>query len=42
MAAGRPWACSLNDLDWKGMGFEGHNLSGLLVRMGWFFDAHRA
>lgn len=42
MAAGRPWACSLNDLDWKSMGFENRTLSGLLVRMGWFFDAHRA
>lgn len=42
MAAGRPWACSLNDLDWRGMGFEGRTLSGLLGRMGWFFDAHRA
>ncbi|MEA1083695.1 3'-5' exonuclease [Sphingomonas sp. CD22] len=42
MAAGRPWACSLNDVDWTGMGFENRTLSGLLGRMGWFFDAHRA
>lgn len=42
MAAGRPWACSLNDLDWRSLGFEGRTLSGLLGRMGWFFDAHRA
>jgi DNA polymerase-3 subunit epsilon len=42
MAAGRPWACSLNDLDWRSMGFEGRTLSGLLAQMGWFFDAHRA
>lgn len=42
MAAGRPWACSLNDLDWRAMGFDGRTLGGLLGRMGWFFDAHRA
>ncbi len=42
LAEGRPWACSLNDVDWKDLGFEGRTLSGLLSRMGWFFDAHRA
>lgn len=42
LAAGRPWACSLKDVDWADLGFEGRTLSGLLGRMGLFFDAHRA
>lgn len=42
LIAGRPWVCSLADLDWSGLGFEGRTLSALLGRMGWFFDAHRA
>jgi DNA polymerase-3 subunit epsilon len=42
LAAGRPWACSLKDVDWADLGFEGRTLSGLLARMGLFYDAHRA
>lgn len=42
LAAGQPWACSLSDVDWVGLGFEGRTLSALLSRMGLFFDAHRA
>lgn len=42
LAAGRPWACSLNDMDWRDLGFEGRTLSSLLGRMGWFYDPHRA
>lgn len=42
MVAGRPWACSLADVDWHGFGFEGCRLSDLTGRMGWFYDAHRA
>lgn len=42
LAAGRPWACSLTDVDWIELDFEGRTLSALLSRMGLFFDAHRA
>lgn len=40
--AGRPWCCSLNEVDWKGLGFEGRTQSQLLCAMGAFYDAHRA
>lgn len=36
------WACSWNDLDWRGRGFDSGALSPLLMRMGYFFDGHRA
>lgn len=42
LAAGRPWACSLADVDWAGLGREGRTLSALLSGMGWFYEAHRA
>lgn len=41
-AAGRPWVCSMRDVDWRARGFEGRVLSHLLAQMGWFYDAHRA
>jgi DNA polymerase III subunit epsilon len=41
-AAGRPWICSLRDVDWRVHGFEGGRLGDLLSQAGWFFDAHRA
>jgi DNA polymerase-3 subunit epsilon len=41
-ASGKPWACSLADVDWRGRGFADRTLSALLGRMGWFYDAHRA
>lgn len=37
-----PWICSLRDLDWSVHGFEARTLGALLLRCGWFFDAHRA
>lgn len=40
--AGRPWVCTLQDVDWSGNGFEGRTLGHLLMQMGWFYDAHRA
>lgn len=40
--AGRPWACTCNDLDWRELGFEGKSLSYLVVQCGWFYEAHRA
>lgn len=41
VADGR-WVCSMNDVDWRGLGFEGRSLHHLLLQMGWFYDAHRA
>jgi DNA polymerase-3 subunit epsilon len=40
--AGKAWACSCHDLDWRALGFEGRALSHLLLQMGWFYEAHRA
>lgn len=40
--AGRPWACSLGDMDWSEQGFDGCRLPELLGPMGWFYEAHRA
>lgn len=40
--SGRPWACSLEGMDWAELGFEGRSLSQLLSQMGFFYDAHRA
>jgi DNA polymerase-3 subunit epsilon len=41
-AAGRPWVCTMKDVEWKEEGYEGRVLGHLLMQMGWFFDAHRA
>lgn len=41
--AGRPWACSLREVDWASRGFDsGRNLGWLLAQTGFFFKAHRA
>lgn len=40
--SGLAWACSLNDIDWRKVGFEGRSLSQLLWQCGWFYEAHRA
>lgn len=40
--AGKPWACSLNEIDWLARGFDGRSLSQLLMQLGLFNDAHRA
>ena len=44
MAALRPWACSLTDINWRQLGFEGRSLSHLLSQCGWFSSnaSHRA
>lgn len=42
LIAGLPWACSLSDPDWAGLGFSGRNLSHLIMEAGWFFPPHRA
>ena len=36
------WACSLNDITWRDEGLSSGKLEYLLMRMGWFYDAHRA
>ncbi len=41
-AAGLAWACSLNDVDWSELGFEGRTQSQLICQIGGFYDAHRA
>ncbi|HEX8239710.1 MAG TPA: 3'-5' exonuclease [Allosphingosinicella sp.] len=40
--SGLAWACSLNDIDWREVGFEGRSLGQLLWQCGWFYEAHRA
>lgn len=40
--AGKPWACSFADIDWKAQGAESAKLSALAQDRGWFYDAHRA
>ncbi|MDF0544688.1 3'-5' exonuclease [Sphingobium sp. H39-3-25] len=37
-----PWACSLSQLDWLALGFDGRSLGHLLLQGGWFFQGHRA
>jgi DNA polymerase III subunit epsilon len=36
------WACSLKGIDWKSLGFKNLSLDVLLMRLGYFFQAHRA
>ena len=38
----KPWACSLNEIDWTKYGFESRKLKYLLLESGYFFDGHRA
>lgn len=38
LTAGRPWVCTMHDVDWSSHGFEGRDLSCLLRQMGWFYD----
>ncbi|MEZ5664368.1 MAG: 3'-5' exonuclease [Burkholderiaceae bacterium] len=40
--AGKPWACSFADIDWKAQGAESARLGALAQGQGWFYDAHRA
>ena len=37
-----PWACSVNDIDWKAAGQSSAKLEILALRLGWFYEAHRA
>jgi len=40
--AGKAWACSFMDIDWKAAGAGSSKLSALANDQGWFYDAHRA
>lgn len=40
--AGKAWACSMRDLPWLQLGFDGRAQAALLMQHGWFSPAHRA
>lgn len=40
--SGFPWACSLSQLDWRDLGYDGRALGHLVLESGRFFDGHRA
>jgi len=40
--AGKAFACSMTEVDWKGEGHEGVKLSHLAADHGFFYDRHRA
>ena len=37
-----PWACSINDVQWREEGLESSKLEFLAYKCGFFYDAHRA
>lgn len=37
-----PWGCSLSQLDWLKLGFDGRALGHLLLQSGLYFEGHRA
>ncbi|WP_234902034.1 3'-5' exonuclease [Agrobacterium rubi] len=39
---GKPWACSMTQIDWTSAGFEGTKLAYLAMGAGFFYDRHRA
>jgi len=38
----KPWACTLNSVDWLREGFSAGKLDYLGMQFGWFYDGHRA
>ncbi|ARM86338.1 3'-5' exonuclease [Marinobacter salarius] len=36
------WACSIKDIPWSELGFEGSKLEYLLLKRGFFYEGHRA
>lgn len=36
------WACSIQDIDWRGLGVNRTNLEYILTHHGYFYQAHRA
>ena len=41
-AAGKPWLCSKNDVPWLDLGFVKNSLENIALKMGYFYEAHRA
>lgn len=40
--AGKPWACSMTQVDWASEGYEGVKLAYLAMGAGFFYERHRA
>ena len=40
--AEKPWACTLNSVDWLSEGFSAGKLDYLGMQFGWFYDGHQA
>lgn len=40
--ANRPWACTLNEIDWRAEGIDGRRLGQIAAEFGFFFRGHRA
>lgn len=38
----KPWACSMSQIDWRGLGYESAKLEYLALKTGFFFTGHRA
>ncbi len=38
----KAWACSVSEVEWRSLGFEGSRLPYLLMKAGLFHEAHRA
>ncbi|KTR07088.1 DNA polymerase III subunit epsilon [Aureimonas ureilytica] len=38
----KPWACSVSEVDWTALGFEGTKLGYLVGQCGYFHNGHRA
>lgn len=39
---GKAWACSVRELDWLRLGYDGAKLGHLVMQAGWYCDGHRA
>lgn len=39
---GKPWACSLSQVDWEGSGIASAKLEFIAFMLGFYYDAHRA
>ena len=38
----KPWACSMSEIEWSRLGFEGTKLAYLANQFGFFYNGHRA
>lgn len=38
----KPWGCSVQDIPWKDFGFNTQKLDYIAMKLGYFYDAHRA